>query len=416
MAGKATPVVGHVVAMLGLTLALVVVLCGCSGPSSGNSWGTGPDHSSGDSSGHSAAAVTASPEVATPLATSVQSPAGTWATVAMGNLSQPLNTFWQLFFQPADAGQWSNQVQATAVATNGGIVLAASENGSFVAGVRPSNMLQFSPLIQSSDAGASWSNGVLDEGLVARPNALAIATTGQALSLVSGTEGAEVLESTGGLTSWRTLANATGLASDPAVRTCGLRTITAVAYFGTTPVLGTACDRPGTTGLFISEGGRWKLDGPALPRQFGDGLIEVLGLSSSSSGMSALLAVSEKSGTNLIAAWTANGSRWTTSSPLALGAGGQLASFGPSSGSGFFVLLRSGSRTGRLFVVGPATAWRQLASPPPTTATVSFGPGGTVEALAVRLAVLSVWSLPPGSGAWTRSQVLDVPIQYGSSS
>ena len=40
------------------------------------------------------------PTVPTPLATSIHSGAGTWVTLPMGNLSQPLNTFWQLFFQP----------------------------------------------------------------------------------------------------------------------------------------------------------------------------------------------------------------------------------------------------------------------------------------------------------------------------
>jgi hypothetical protein len=394
---------------LTLTLALAVVLGACSGTSSGNSWGVG----SGSSG---AAADVAEPQVATPLATTVESPAGTWATVAMGKLSQPLNTFWQLFFQPAGASQWSNQVEATAVATNGGIVLASSEDGNFVAGVRPSNLLRFSPLILTSDAGHSWSNGVVDEGLTARPDALAVGSSGQALSLVSGTNGAEVLESTGGLTSWRTLVSATGLASDLPGRTCGVRTITAVAYLGATPVVGAGCDRAGTVGVFIWRGGRWKLDGPAPPKGLEGGHAEVLGLSSTSGGVAALVAVTGASGTKLVSDWTTNGSQWTTSSSLPLGAGGQLTSFGPKSGSGFFVLLRSGSGVHHLFVVGPGAAWRPLVSPPPNTATVAFASGGTVDALAVQLGVLTVWTLPPASGSWTRSQVLDVPIRYGSSS
>ena len=62
----------------------------------------------------------------TPLATSIQTAQGTWATVAMGHLDDPDNTFWQLFFRPAGSIAWSNQVEATATATNGGLVLARS--------------------------------------------------------------------------------------------------------------------------------------------------------------------------------------------------------------------------------------------------------------------------------------------------
>ena len=62
----------------------------------------------------------------TPLATSVPAGGGTWATVAMGDLGQPLNTFWQLLFRPAGTNSWSDRVEATAVATNGGLVLASA--------------------------------------------------------------------------------------------------------------------------------------------------------------------------------------------------------------------------------------------------------------------------------------------------
>ena len=81
---------------------------------------------------------TAAPSFPTPLATSVQTAAGTWATIPMGHLGQPLNTFWQLFFQPPGATSWSNQVEATATATNGGLVLASAGDRSVIVGVRPS--------------------------------------------------------------------------------------------------------------------------------------------------------------------------------------------------------------------------------------------------------------------------------------
>ena len=94
-----------------------------------------------------------------PLPASVQTRAGTWATVPMGDLGQPLNTFRQLFFRPAGSASWSDRVQATATATNGGLVLA-DDNQDLVVGVRPSNMLTFSRSEELAlDAGsdlASW--------------------------------------------------------------------------------------------------------------------------------------------------------------------------------------------------------------------------------------------------------------------
>ena len=98
-----------------------------------------------------AGAGTAAPSFPTPLATSVQTAAGTWATIAMGHLGQPLNTFWQLFFQPPGATSWSNQVEATATATNGGLVLASAGDRSVIVGVRPSVRLSFTPLIATSN-------------------------------------------------------------------------------------------------------------------------------------------------------------------------------------------------------------------------------------------------------------------------
>ena len=42
--------------------------------------------------------------IATSLATSIETSAGTWAVVPMGHLDQPLNTFWQLFFRASWRG------------------------------------------------------------------------------------------------------------------------------------------------------------------------------------------------------------------------------------------------------------------------------------------------------------------------
>ena len=60
--------------------------------------------------------------------------------------------------------------------------------------------------------------------------------------------------------------------------------------------------------------------------------------------------------------------------------------------------------------------WRYLPAPPQATATVAYLPGGTVDVLAVSKTVLTVWALAPGAARWVKGQVLDVPVQFGSSS
>ncbi len=131
--------------------------------------------------------------------------------------------------------------------------------------------------------------------------------------------------------------------------------------------------------------------------------------------------------TSLVAAWAGsdeNGKvKWRTSGPLGLGHGGRLVSFGATSeeGDGIFALVAGADGHTKLAVASSSRpssrpGWEDLPAPPLTTATVAFLPGGTVDALAVRNVVLTVWALSPGSSAWVKSQVLNVPVQFGSSS
>ncbi len=133
-----------------------------------------------------------------------------------GTSSDPNNTFWQLFYRPAGVPAWSNQVQATATATNGGLVLANGTGRQLVVGIRPSQNLHFTPLIATADAGRSWTNGLLDAGLAASPTALAVSLAGGTLAIVADNVGqSEVIANSGGLSAWRTLVTASDLASSP---------------------------------------------------------------------------------------------------------------------------------------------------------------------------------------------------------
>ena len=368
----------------------------------------------------------------TPLATSVRASGGTWATVAMGDLNQPLNTFWQLLFRPDGSASWSDRVEATAVATNGGIVLAGG-GGPLIVGVRPSHDLTFSPLIATTDAGHSWSNGLLGEGLASRPEALAGGPGGNALALVDKWGGTQVVRAAGSLSSWQPVTTAHDLASASYGRACDPGAVTAVAYLSGAAVVGTACRRPGQTGIFLQNGAAWRAVGPNAVSSGspGSGLsteerAEVLGLVPAGTGLAALVGLAAGGGgtttgdtpqTSLVASWAGTSGAWHASAPFRLAAGSRLVSFGATPEGGIFALVAHPD--GRMSLAEAEKAgsgWHILPAPPATTATVAFLPGGTVDALAVKRVILTVWALSPGSTGWVKTQVLDVPVQFGSSS
>lgn len=355
------------------------------------------------------------PSIPTPLATSIQTSAGTWATVAMGHLDEPLNTFWQLLFRPTGSPSWSNQVKATAVATNGGLVLASPGGPGLLVGVRPTNLLTFSPLIYTADAGRSWSTGLVADGLAARPDALAADSANHMLAVVNAHAEAQVLTSAGDPSRWQTAVTTRALASTVAGRSCGLFTITAAGYMTETPLAGGSCSRPGVLGIFAISGGASRLLEAPPPSSLARDRIDVLALHSYGTGLSALLGTSEGNAISLVAAWYRD-RHWSASQPLRVNASERVSSFGPTSANGIFVLLTSSSGPARLAVARSAEAgWRQLPSPPADTATVAVGPTASVDALAVKDTTLSVWTLGAHSSDWVHAQSIKVPIEFGSS-
>jgi hypothetical protein len=367
------------------------------------------------------AAEVGPPSVRTPLSTSAPTADGTWATIPMGHLDQPLDTFWQLFFRPSGARRWSDQVKATATATNGGLVLAAGRL-SLIVGIRPSELLTFTPLIATSDGARSWSDGLVAEGLAARPDALAAGPDGQALALVNGraNTGSQVLATAGDLSTWQDLTSQRSLAARPPGLSCGLGPLTAVGYLAGHALVGGSCAHPGVVGMFALRGGAWHLVGPALPPSVAGGRAEVLALAAVKSHAAALIAVIRGHETELLATWSGPGPAWATSAPLPVREDEQVVSFGPAAGDNdgsTFVLLHEPSGRDQLMVAtGPRKAWKVLPSPPPGTATVAFGAALGPAAFVVKGAKLTIWSLAPGARTWASGQVIRVPIQYGSSS
>ena len=366
--------------------------------------------------GRSINRATHSPGFPVPLATSIQTSEGTWATVAMGHLDDPLNSFWQLLYRPGQASSWSNQVEATATATNGGLVLADRGKSQLIVAIRPSNYLHFTPIIATSDAGASWSNGLIDSTITAGASALAASPDGEAGAIVTSRGTSELIASAAGLSSWRVRATASALSARRFGRSCAPTRLTAVAFLGSKLIVGGSCSRAGGTAIYLFGQSQWRMAGPRLTDGRTSPRATVLGFEPAGQGLVALIGLSDGSGSSLVATSTATGNRWDSSDHLTIPKGTKFLSYGPTADGGIFVLLQSADGDEHLYQTdGPDRGWRLLPSPPAATATVAYVGGSSIEALAVHDTVLTVWNLD-SFGTWHLIQTMHVPIQFGSSS
>ena len=373
-----------------------------------------PGYWPGCGSSTAAPARPAAPAVPS-LATSADYAGGTLAVLVMGGSSAAHNNFWQVFAQPSANAPWTLATPVGA-ADNGGISVAPTSGKSLVAVIRPSQDLSFSPLSASADNGANWSQaGLLDSALVSYPDALAAAPGGALIAL---TRNGSVEVSAHAGAAWTRLASERSLAASAAGRSCGLAGLTAAAYSpAAAPLLGGTCTGAGKSGIFEFTGGSWQSVGPALPHGTAPGA-EVLEMTRTTTGDTALLLTGTGRAASLLAAWSAgNGQPWQLSAPHRLG-GAQVRS-AAFTGQAVGVLLSGGAAVA---VSGPGASWRSLpalpagtAALPPGAATLAAGSGGAFQALIAHGSQLSVWALPAGRRRMGQSQVIKVAIPYGSS-
>jgi hypothetical protein len=401
---------GLPLAVLALAGLLAVAACGSTPAASGT------------------ASASPSSAIAGPgLATSLSSSDGTaWAVVQMGGSAAQFNNFWELFVRPAGAASWK-LATPLGVASNGGLVIAQTGPGSLLAGFRPSQDLTFSPLAATANAGAQWSqNTLLSPGLSNLPDALAGNAGGRLLALTD-VGGVDIGARLG--TTWTKLTTQRALASTTAGRACSLTALTAAAWAPAgTPLVAGDCRKHAVAGIFAFSAGAWRLVGPALPASVSGGPVDVVGLATTGSRTTAILAA----GTSIVTAWSKDGgTHWTLSPVLRAQVPAAPAGASPSvsiwaDGSAGLVLSTSnraaGNGTARRRTVSVAAtigwrsaSWRTLPSVPAGTATLAAMPGGELEALAVSPGILTAWQLDPGASRWTLLQTLPVTIPYGSS-
>jgi hypothetical protein len=361
-------------------------------------------------SSHSNAQSSASAgqSIGVPLATSVATSAGTWATVAMGHLDDPTNTFWEVFTLSGGGQHWTEHTPPD-VADNGGLVIAPTSTGAVV-GFRPSDLLSFSPLASTTDGGTTYVPGLLSGGLANVPDALSVAASGNAAALTA----TQVLTSAATLSGWQPITTVAAIGASPAGQACGVKQVTAVMTNDTGVFVGLACSSPGTVGLLQHAGSAFVSAGVPLPTAEAKAVVEVLRVVQYKQGIAALLGVRNGSATSYVAAWnSAPGSAaWTLSAPQP--SPGALVSTAVTSDTGFAVLTKASSGVlAAAVVAAPGSNWSQLAAPPTGTATISVA-GDRSDALVVDSATFTDYQLT--NEQWVKVQTVQVAIPYGSSS
>jgi hypothetical protein len=352
-------------------------------------------------------------------ASSVSTPDGSWSSLPMGQLSDPSNTFWELFHAVPGSSRWT-LVTPEGTADNGGLVAGVSGD-SVAAGVLPSALLRFSPLSSSSDGGASWVPVFLPGALVTSADALAIETSGTPAGLAV-LRGGTVLAAAKTLSSWAPLVSTAVLRR--AAPSCAVSAIAAVSFSADdAPLVAAGCARGGRVGLFSQTDGSWRMAGPALTGGNGRGATDVVRLETSAVTTTLLATAGGAGHRALEAAWAQNASGWTMSAPLPLPGADSVRASAVGADGQVAVLVSRPNSTRAVFEVGPgARAWSSLPAPPSGATGVAI-PGGAptldappVDLFSVNGTALRVFELTPPGATWSLVQTTQVPISYGSSS
>jgi hypothetical protein len=366
---------------------------------------------------------------AVPLAAASTRPSGAVATVAMGDLADPANTFWEMFVRAPGSAQWS-LATPLGTASNGGLVAGGGPSGSVTAGVLPSAFLTFSPVASSRDLGATWAPGLLPGALLSAPDALATSSIGTTAAVVASKNGAapKVVVAGPDLASWNEPAGLpaalTAASNCPGAKPAGVT----FAASGTL-LVGVTCssgsDGGSDGGVLVQQGGStWRRSEPQGSSAPGTNFQSLRLATVETTVVTVALVVRNGVGIGVQASWSSDdGATWSTGPIVAMPAGWKVASVGlggTGGGTGnvraaaVVALLSHGAQRRIDAIATPTSAWITLPPGPAGTAAVVATDSG-VDALAVSGARETTWSWTSGSDRWRVGSTERVPIQFGSS-
>ncbi len=352
------------------------------------------------------------------MVSAVSTSSDSWVTFPMGDLSDPSNTFWELFHAAPGSSTWS-LVTPPGVADNGGLIASVS-SGAAVVGVVPSDLLRFSPLAQSANSGTSWVPAFLPGALARLPDALAYdaAAPGGVIAVLGG---GRALSAPVGLTAWSPLVTATTLSRvSPGCSVDGLDGATLLPSGA--PLIATGCRRGGQVGLFTRTAQTWRSAGLTLGGVFRGAATTVLRVQSTAAATTVLALASRGARRALLALWRSGSAPWSAARPLAIGSGTSIGSTAVNAAGSVAVLLNRAGGSREAVDVTPAGTWSQLPRLPARTAALALPAGALpsgrpdVDAFTVGGESLGVFALTPSGQAWSRTQSTRIPLAYGSSS
>jgi len=362
--------------------------------------------------------TTATSPIVVPLQSSTTTPTTAWAVVEMGTSQGSYNHFWELFDYHVGTRRWLLETPP-GIADNGGLIIATSGPYSGLVGFGANQLLAFSPLASTSDAGSNWSPGGLSQALVPVPDALAAGADNSGAALVRANGSDQVLRRTGSLTSWSSIATTRDVAkSAPSCRIDALTALDIPAP--STILLGASCSSVGSVPLLRYSGGSWSLVKVTTPATWIHNTTQVLRLANGqgASGIvpEGLLAGEGGSTTVIAAVFNARpGSAWSVSQSLHLARGAVVVASGSGPATTQFVVVRQGGTLVADVITGPDAKWQTSGELPKGTATIAIEPDGSLDAMSVKVSTLSIWHAARVDAPFSKSQTIDVPIQYGSS-
>jgi hypothetical protein len=333
------------------------------------------------------------------VASAVTTPSGVWATLALGHLDDPVNTFWQLLERPAGSATWSVQTTGTETATNGGLLVAPGAAGQLIVAVPPSQELGYTPVV--TVAGTTFTAAGPAPALAAGASTLAAGDVGEVAVAAGG--GRLVADASPQSGAWQTLASAADIGRASG---CGTPTLDAVAVTSGGVLSGGTCAAPGRVGLWESSGqpgAAWRLRTADVPPALRRDRTNVVYVAPSGAAIVA-------AGPEIFAVDGAS-----TSAPLTAGTI-EAASATPAGG---LCVVVGDPTTPQIDIWAPGQpAWSALPAAPAGTA-VAFVDGDTATALTATPSgnptTITVYTLAPGMPTWQRGQVLAVTVPYGSS-
>ena len=351
----------------------------------------------------------------TPMESGVSTSSDSWVTLPMGDLSDPGNTFWELFHGVPGSTHWS-LVTPPGVADNGGLIQAASAGAALV-GVEPSGLLRFSPLAESAHSGSSWAPAFLPGALAPLPDALAYdtASPGGAIAVLGR---GRALRAPVGLSSWSLLVTlATLRRVSPG---CGVDGLEGATFLPTgAPLIATGCRQGGRVGLFTYGSATWQNAGLTLAGRLRGAATTVLRVQSTGATTTVLVLASRGGRRDLVATWKNGSAPWAQAEPLAIDSRALVRSTAVNAAGDVAVLL-GGTR--QAADIAPGGQWNRLPKPPARTTAVALPAGAPtssgidIEAFTVAGGSLGVFSLNAPGGAWAKVQSSQVSLAYGSSS